>query len=166
MAEVQQERVIGAVKALILERKSFIGEVKSYLEKVAVVVTSEEEIEGAIARLFRPDNNTLMSLAQALLLGNVVRGVWHDEYSFIVARRSYKLFDNAQDTKVVYLLFSCIGDTIERTIDPYDSPEAVQKALESMRARVDSWSPLPRAHAEKMLADFKHLTMRISVTLS
>lgn len=164
MAEVQQERVIGAVKA-ILERKSFIGEVKAYLEKVAVVVASEEEIEHAIARLFRSDN-TLMGLSQALLLSDVAQGIWHDEYSFIVARRSYKLFDNAKDSKVIYLLFSCIDGHVERSIDAYDSPEAVQKALESMRARVDSWSPLMREQAENVLAHFKHLTMRITVTIS
>jgi len=165
MAEVQQERVIGAVKA-ILERKSFIGEVKAYLEKVAVVVASEEEIEHAIARLFRTDNNTLMGLPQALLLSDVAQGIWHDEYSFIVARRSYKLFDNAKDAKVIYLLFSCIDGHVERSIDGYDSPEAVQKALESMRARIDCWSPLTREQAENVLAHFKHLTMRITVTIS
>lgn len=165
MAEVQQERVIGAVKA-ILERKTFIGEVRTYLEKVATVVASEEEIEHAIARLFRPDHNALMSLGQALLLSDVAQGIWHDEYSFIVARRSYKLHEGAKDAKVVYLLFSCMAGHVERTIDAYDSPEAVQKALESMRARIDSWSPLLREQADTMLAPFKNLTMRISVTLS
>ena len=165
MAEVEQERVIGAVKA-ILERKSFVGEVRTYLEKVAAVVASEDEIEHAIGRLFRTDNNTLMSLAQALLLSDVVQGVWHDEYSFVVARRSYKLHDNAKDAKVVYLLFSCINGRVERSIDAYDSPDAVQKALESMRARVDSWSPLLREQAENVLAHCKNLTMRITVTLS
>jgi hypothetical protein len=166
MAEVQQERVIGAVKALILERKSFISEVRAYLEKVAAVAASEEEIEHVIGRLFHPDSNTLMSLGQALLLSDEALGVWHDEYSFIVARRSYKLYDNAKDAKSVFLLFSCVNDQVERIIDVYDSPEAVQRILDSMRARVDSWSPLSRQKAESLLANFKNVTMRITVTVS
>ena len=165
MAEVQQERVIGAVKALILDRKTFISDVRSYLESVAVVA-SEDEIESVIARLFHSESNTLMSLPQALLLSNTVQGVWHDEYSFIVGRRSYKLYENARDAKTVYLLFSCVDGTAERVIDVYDSPEAVQRVLESMHANVDSWSPLTRERSESLLVHLNTVTMRISVTLS